>query len=234
MLISYSTYGKKYLLEMGVHPSKIVVATNVCNTDKFIEIDSKYNVSKSEAKARLKTESKIVVSFIGTLDFAKRPDLILEIQKLLCPDKYHFFIIGDGPMMGHIKQVIGSEKLNNVVLTGRVQDDLPLYYRGSDIVLVTGRGGIVVSEAMCFGLPVIVHQADGVEYDLIKNGENGLILTDGSARGFADAIISLADDRERLYKMGMAARQNVQNCFNSCHMAAAVQDSISNVLRPNY
>ena len=37
----------------------------------------------------------------------------------------------------------------------------------ADVVVVPGRGGIVISEAMVHGVPVIVHQADGTEYELV-------------------------------------------------------------------
>ena len=45
-------------------------------------------------------------------------------------------------------------------------------------MIVPGRGGMNISESLAFGLPVIVHQADGIEYDLIKNGRNGFIIED--------------------------------------------------------
>jgi glycosyltransferase involved in cell wall biosynthesis len=229
--VSYSTYGKEYLVKKGVDPERIVVATNVCDTDKFLKIDSNYKINKEQAKANLEIDRQIVISFVGTLDHVKRPDVILEISRLLCPEKYRFFIIGDGAMLGYLKQEIEAKNIKNVVLTGRVQGDLPLYYRASDLIIVPGRGGIVISEAMCFGVPVIVHQADGVEYDLIKCGENGVIINDGTPFEFAKAIDSLSSSSKRLLTMGIAARKTVEEKRNTNQMALAVLWSIENVLR---
>ena len=46
-------------------------------------------------------------------------------------------------------------------------------YCKADIVYVPGRGGMIISEAMAFACPVILHEADGTEYDLVINGKTG-------------------------------------------------------------
>ena len=223
--ISYSTFGKNYLVSKGFNKDHITVAVNVCDTQHFLELDSKLSLKKTAAKDILGVSSKFIVSYIGTLDKVKRPDLLLEISKILDEKTFHFFIIGSGPMQDDLIRNVHQDGIS-IVLTGRLGIELPLHYRASDIVIIPGRGGIVISEAMCFGVPVIVHQADGVEYDLIIQDQTGIILGSGSARDFAIEIERLSNKPKLLTQMGEKARSFVTEINNSENMAGLVIQAV--------
>ena len=108
--------------------------------------------------------------------------------------------------------------LHNVFLPGHVRDELPLYYRAASVMVLPGRGGMVISEAMAWSLPVIVHQADGTEYDLVRNGMTGLRLGKGDAEDFRKAIEFLRDHPEKTKKMGRAASNLLMKQFSIKNM----------------
>lgn len=220
--ISYTTYGKNFLLAKGFSNEDINVAVNVCDTAHFLALDSKLTLSKEAAKETLGAAGKFVVTYIGTLDEAKRPDLLLEICKDFKGQKVHFQIIGGGPLEQALNLQVQNEGLENVILTGKVGDDLPVYYRSSDLIIVPGRGGIVISEAMCFGVPVIVHQADGVEFDLVINNFTGIILGTGSADEFSTQICRLMKQPDLLAEMGKNAKMLVLRNFNTESMCNSI------------
>ncbi len=228
--ISYTTYGKNSLISKGINNQDICVAVNVCDTAHFLALDLRLTLSKEGAKEFLGVAGKFVVTYIGTLDEVKRPDLLLEICKVLNNENVHFQIVGGGPLEHSLKMQVQNEGLDNINLTGKVGDDLPVYYRASDIVIVPGRGGIVISEAMCFGVPVIVHQADGVEYDLVIDNFTGNILRTGSANEFASEIYRLMQQPDLLVEMGNNAKMLISNKLNTESMCHSIVQAFKRVV----
>jgi len=69
--------------------------------------------------------------------------------------------------------------------------------------------GIVYLEGMSFGLPAIATTAGGAT-DIVSDGETGFLVDPGDSVAVADAIATLATDRERLAAMGRAARERYE------------------------
>ena len=85
-----------------------------------------------------------------------------------------------------------------------------------------GRGGIVISEAMAFGVPVVVHRADGTEYDLVRKGITGVVVSAGAVEDFREALEELRNDPVRCAAMGSASRQLVERRWNTGNMVCQI------------
>ena len=225
--ISYAEIGKTYLIKQGIDPSSIHVAHNVCDTKKFLDKSDSLKLTKRDAKFKLHLEDRFVVSFIGTLDSVKRPDLITELARTIRNDNIHFLIIGEGPLRKQLEYEVQMSDLNNVTITGRVSEDISLYYRATDFTILPGRGGIVISESMCFSTPVIAYQADGTERDLVLNNDTGVILPSGHVDDFSECIKELAGDLGRCERMGINAKQLILSKMNTNNMASTVVQAVS-------
>jgi glycosyltransferase involved in cell wall biosynthesis len=143
---------------------------------------------------------------VGALEANKRFDVLVEAVAGL--SDVTTVVVGDGPMRASLSA--GLRGRADVVLVGAVPpSELPRYYRAADVVVLPGRGGMVISEAMAHGRPVIVHQADGTECDLVVDGETGLQLRKGDAPAIRAAIEALARDPDRAERMGAKARARV-------------------------
>lgn len=79
--ISYSSFGKLHLMSKGIPEDKITVAVNVCDTSAFIERDRSLELSKEQAKHLLGVENRFVVSYIGTLDEVKKPEVVIALAE---------------------------------------------------------------------------------------------------------------------------------------------------------
>ncbi len=228
--ISYSEMGKNYLIKQGIESSRIYVAHNVCDTKRFLDKADHLKLSNREAKKHLKLNDKFVVSFIGSLEELKCPDMIIDIACNLHKENIHFLIIGEGPLRKQLQQIVNEKNLSNLSITGRISEDISIYYRATDLTILPGRGGIVISESMCFSTPVITHQADGTELDLIINHNTGVILHSNEIDLFSKSIKILSSNLENCKKMGMNAKNLIISKMNTANMASAVLKAIDSLI----
>jgi glycosyltransferase involved in cell wall biosynthesis len=66
----------------------------------------------------------------------------------------------------------------------------------------------VVAEAMACGVPVIVTSKTGAS-DLVVDGKNGFVVPPGDVDAITERLRFMAEDRERVRRMGVAARETV-------------------------
>jgi glycosyltransferase involved in cell wall biosynthesis len=83
-----------------------------------------------------------------------------------------------------------------------------------DLLVVPGTGGLVVSEAMTHGLPVISSTGDGVERDLIVDGYNGFCISDAGDDELMEAMCRCLDSPAALAEMGAHARRTIDEGLN--------------------
>jgi glycosyltransferase involved in cell wall biosynthesis len=211
----YSSYSEQCLLKLGQPPEKIFIGTNVGDVEKFFNLSDSLIDSPQEARYRLGLPERFTVLYVGSLESVKRPHIMLDLVKMCDNEKYNFVLLGSGMLLKQIRDRVINENLANVFVPGRVREELPLYYRAADVLLIPGRGGIVISEAMAFGLPVIVHQADGTEYDLVQNGTTGIHLSTGDHNDFRNALEFLLNNQSLCTKMGLMSRQIIESRFKT-------------------
>lgn len=223
----YSSYSKHCLVQLGVSPEKAFVATNVGDVQKFLLSSDLLKVSKLEARERLALPEKFTILYTGTLDRNKKPEMILGLAKICDQKKFNFILLGSGELLSELRDRVLNENLSNVYLPGRVTDDLPLYYKASDVLIIPGRGGIIISEAMTFSVPVITYQADGTEYDLIKDNETGFLLKNGEIRDFQLAIEKLQNSPELTFKMGKLSRELIETRYTTANMVNQIFSAAS-------
>ena len=66
--------------------------------------------------------------------------------------------------------------------------------------------GVVVNEAAACGLPLVLSDRVGAAPDLLRDGENGLLVQAGDTRGFAAALGELARDATLRREAGVRSR----------------------------
>lgn len=213
IFVVYSTFGKRCLIELGHPPEKIVVATNVADTSIHLDNADRMQETPSEARAKLGLPDRFTVLYAGTMDANKRPDLLLDLAKELDAEHYNYVLLGSGAMLEELRSRAKTEGLRNVFLPSHVSDKLPLYYRASDVMVLPGRGGMVISEAMAWSLPVVVHHADGTEFDLVRDGETGLLLADRGVKDLREALETMRLNPDQTKAWGASGKQLLINHF---------------------
>ncbi|MDF1760613.1 MAG: glycosyltransferase family 4 protein [Coxiellaceae bacterium] len=223
--VVYSSFSRQQLLETYVRQEKIFVATNVGDTEKFISLSENFTDSKSDVKNKLGIRDQVVILYMGSLESNKKPELVLELALRLQGECY-FIMLGSGVLLDDLRGKAKKDRINNILLPGKVSNGIERYMRAADALIVPGRGGIVISEAMSFGLPAIVCNADGCEYDLVKNGYNGYHLQDGDVNSFCSAIRELSENAALLDSMSKNAKDTIKNLYNTSKMQESILDAV--------
>jgi glycosyltransferase involved in cell wall biosynthesis len=147
---------------------------------------------------------------VGRLIPDKGMDLVIDavtgMQGLLT-------IAGDGPERASLAARARHHGLD-VRFEGAVPGDRldRLYREASAVVLASRRGeGLpnVLLEAFAHGRAVVATPVNGVA-DLVKDGQNGLLVPVGDVRALRDALARLAREQGLAARLGAAARRTVE------------------------
>ena len=109
-----------------------------------------------------------------------------------------------------MERFIAERRLENVHILGfRNQLELPACYAMADLLVLPSSiepWGLVVNEAMCFGLPVIVSDKVGAAADLIRDGVNGFTYPVGQIEALAERLQMVLADEQVCQEMGRQSR----------------------------
>ena len=189
LIVANSEYVRKTFIVNGVPAGRIVAVPTGCPP-----VDP--------VGARSGTGSNALrLLYVGTLSLRKGFPYLLEAWRRAMPGtRAQLWIAGSSEF-----EITELKTEPNIRYLGRLtKDDLREVYRQADImVLPTLCEGLahVVLEALSFGLPVITTEASGAG-DLVRPGENGLIVPEGDADALASAIAYAISQRADLPAMG--------------------------------
>jgi D-inositol-3-phosphate glycosyltransferase len=103
---------------------------------------------------------------------------------------------------------------DRVTFLGAVpQERLPLYYAAANVVVVPSHYesfGLVAAEALACGTPVVASQVGGLP-TIVRDDENGLLVTWRRPEGFAEAIDRALGDAGLQARLRSAARSSVES-----------------------
>lgn len=184
---------------LGVRPERIGFAPYCVDTDLF---ESQY-VARSPGRLRDKlaiARDSLVILFSGKLIPKKDPLTLLEAvagQPMVAGRSVHLVFLGDGPLRMPLEQQAAATAPGRVHFLGfQQQEDLGDVYADADILVLPSvyeeTWGLVVNEAMQFGVPCVVSDRVGCAPDLIIPGRTGAVFPHGDVNSLRDAIVRVA------------------------------------------
>ena len=144
------------------------------------------------------------IVFVSRIDIEQKGlDYLVELVKR-SPDDWNYVIAGDGLNIVEFKKLIMENNINNkITLKGALHgEDLVNHYLNGSIFISTSRWegfGLVITEAMSCGLPVISFDNSGPR-EIMNDGEYGILINKYDIDHFYSELEKLMKD-ENLRKI---------------------------------
>lgn len=205
-MIVLSQSWKEYFVSIGMEESCIHVLNNIVSPPTFLP-------------EKHTGDGKLHLMYMGEISKRKGG---FDLLKAVADNKEYFkdklvLRMGGNEVDGDIKAYIREHGLADFVsyegwIAGQKKIDclnwedvyiLPSYNEGLPIAIL---------EAMAYSRPVISTPVGGIP-EIIKTGENGILVKPGDTKAIAEAIKYYIENREEIKKQGDKAYQVVQNFF---------------------
>jgi glycosyltransferase involved in cell wall biosynthesis len=208
---------RDYYRSLGVADGRIFDVPYTVDNARFIAESSVSQDRRNEIRQSFGIPSGVpVVLYASKLIGTKRPqDLLAAAARLR--DAGHdcrLLVVGSGEMDAELRGLAAALGLDNVVFAGFVnQAELPAVLASADVFVLPSDyepWGLIVNEAMCAGLPVVLSDKVGCAGDLVEHGVNGLQYPAGDAEALAVALAMLLSDAPLRTRMGRASRDRIR------------------------
>lgn len=206
--------------------------TNEWDIKNMIVIPNPLSFSSQTELASNLSEKKVLA--VGKQSFQKGYDRLLKSWKDVVarhPD-WHLDIYGT---------IDKSQKLDSLAVELGISSNVHFFppkknigdaYAKASIYTMSSRFegfGMVLTEAMSYGVPCVSFDCPYGPSDIIDNGEDGFVVENNNMIKFSESICELIENEELRRKMGRNAKQNVQR-YSIEHIAAKWEALFSELL----
>ena len=163
------------------------------------------------------------ILFVGRHIERKGIEYLIQAAKLLDPKKFEVRIVGKGNLTESLKNLAKEIQTENVTFTGPLShDDQNKKYKESNCfvlpAIVDSKGdteglGVVLIEAMQYGLPVVASNVGGIP-DVVVDGETGVLVPEKNPAALAAAFQKLESDPAYETELLKGAEKRINDCFN--------------------
>jgi glycosyltransferase involved in cell wall biosynthesis len=206
------TLVKESMIARGAAPDRIETFANTIDVDAFSTRADTLGPRRSELRANLGIrEDEVAVVCVARLVRDKSLDILLRAVAA-AGRPLVLVLVGDGPERKAL-ETLAQELSARAIFVGAVEWERSVEsYVAADVFALVSRHepwGVVVNEAAACGLPLLLSDHVGAARDLLRDGENGLLVSAGDVAGTATALRRLAADGELRSRFGAASRRRV-------------------------
>lgn len=206
-LTAYGEATKRHLIKTGVNPQNIFTGTQVVCITKLVG-DIHYACAM---RGHPSFKGKKVILSVCYFERRKGLDYMIDAYKSLNRDDAILVLAGAGKEEARLKE-LAKAKSDSIYFPGYVEgEEKAYYYSIADIfVLPTlcDEWGLVINEAMAFGLPIITTEHAGCAEELVKG--NGFIVEARSALALKEAMERLLNDEDLRRKMAEESKKLIE------------------------
>jgi len=208
--MSIGSLNREYYSLYGVSDEKIFSMPYAVDNEFFFRQRDFWEPQRQQIKRDLKVPQGKVILYVGRFLPRKRVLDLIRAFEMLGRSDVALVLVGEGGELAACQQYVREGHLQGVHFLGfRNQVELPRIYAVSDVLVLPSEDepwGLVINEAMCFGLPVIASNQVGAAADLVQPGRNGFTYPAGEASVLAGLLDRVLEDdaRERLGQASLA------------------------------
>lgn len=207
-ILAPGKHGAEFFYAYGARPDQVSIAPYAVDNDFFFSQAAQVRGRREEVRTRLRVSAGTpLIMFVGKLYPGKRPlDLLQAFAALRREYSAALVFIGDGESRADLEAWVKDNQVPSVHFAGfRNQTELPEFLAAADIFVLPSQletWGLVINEAMCFGLPVITTDKVGAGGDLVHEGENGFLYPVGDWEALRRHLVTLACSEDLRRRMG--------------------------------
>lgn len=218
------TRNKEYYEYIGVPGSKLFLAPFTVDNDFFIQKIKQANTDKLGLLKKYGLDNhSLNILYASKLMKRKNPIDLLKSFEIIKKkfENVNLIFVGTGEEEENLKNYVGKNRIADVYFLGFLnQSELPEVFALSDVFVLPSINepwGLVINEAMCAGLPIIVSDVVGAVPDLLREGINGYSFEAGNIEQLAEKLyLILSDDNLRI-SMGEKSREIISKwSYNEC------------------
>lgn len=157
----------------------------------------------------IQEDEKVLIHISNFREVKNIPDVVKSFQLVLQKVKAKLLLVGEGPEMENIINLVSQLQLeDHVIFTGK-RNDMAELLAISDIMFHLSEKeafGLVLLEALACGVPSVATNIDGIP-EVITDGVNGYLVPYGDIETAANKSIQLLQDE-------LLRQKFIQNGFN--------------------
>jgi glycosyltransferase involved in cell wall biosynthesis len=209
---------RESVVALGADPDRVRVFANTIDVPAWIE--------RADALAPKARSDRVEVLCVARLAPEKGVDVLLAATAAA---GVRAVVVGSGPERARLEALSPDAELTGELPADRVAER----YAAADIFSLLSEHepwGVVVNEAAASSLPLVLSDRVGAAADLLRDGENGMLVPYGDVEATAAAFSRLAADRDLRRRYGARSRElvsswgyepSVENLVASCYEAIA-------------
>lgn len=192
-------------LAHGLHPPTTVISNGVNIRRYRPEKEPEEDI---ETRYHLPSGRRILS--VGRLMKDKKLDLLIQAMRYVCDEQEaHLLVVGRGSERPRLKALIRQLNLEPYIhLLGYVpEQDLPALYRTCNLFAIPSLvevQSLPALQAAVTGLPIVAANSAALP-ELVRHGENGLLVHPLTPHGLGDAIQTILSDPDEARKMGLVS-----------------------------
>ncbi len=189
-----------------------------------VKIRSQYGIDKNDIL--IGTAARLIPSKGIHLLLEAGPGVLMQYPNVV------FMIAGSGPEETRLRILAEQNGISEHVRFAGHVSNMHDYYSAFDMFILptmTEGLGITILEAMSFGLPIIATSTGGIP-ELIKNGENGILVKPNSTHEIQSAILDLLKNPHTAQEYGRQAKIDIQTGFSAEAMVSRINSIFESIL----
>ena len=204
----------------GVPGRKLIPFAYSWGYQSFLRVATELSSKRSQLRATWGIpEDSNVVLYCGRLSHEKNLFNLLEAYRQVKLSNKSLIIVGDGELNKPLRKKVAEYQLDSVLFVGfQNRKEINQFYAMSDVLVLPSireTWGIVVNEAMCFSLPIIVSQRVGAGEDLVEHGYNGFRFNHEDPTelsGYIESVMKLSATEKQ--EFGTRSRNRIEQWLN--------------------
>jgi glycosyltransferase involved in cell wall biosynthesis len=207
------TRNREFYLDHGVSENRLFTVPYAVDNDYFTRAVESINDREKVRDELGLPSTKPLILFASKMLPRKRPmDLLSAYHRVRdSGTDAGLVFVGSGVQEELLRNYVREHQLSDVYFFGfRNQSELPKFYAAADVFVFPSEDepwGLILNEAMCAALPVIVSKEIGAVPDLVHNGQNGFTFEARNVDQLTDCLHRLLEAPDMMKTMGARSRE---------------------------